>query len=82
MKLAIGAFEEACGKRPVLTRIGGTLPILVALAERNIPTIVSGFALAEDAIHAPNESYRLESLELGEKTARSLYAAFASLPTD
>ncbi|MFP5298700.1 MAG: M20/M25/M40 family metallo-hydrolase, partial [Actinomycetota bacterium] len=49
--LAIEAFEEVTGKPPALTRIGGTLPILVALAERKIPTIISGYALAEDSIH-------------------------------
>ena len=79
MNIAKDAFERATGTRPVLTRIGGTLPILVALAERKIPTIVSGFALAEDAIHAPNESYWLRGLELGEQTARELYAGLAKL---
>lgn len=77
--LAIEAFEEVNGKRPALTRIGGTLPILVALAERKIPTIISGYALAEDSIHAPNESFRLESLELCEATARALLKKLARL---
>lgn len=79
IRLAIDAFEAATGRRPALTRIGGSLPICVALAEREIPTILSGFSLAEDTIHAPNESYRLESLDLGEKTARALYPALAQL---
>ena len=50
-------------------RLGGTLPLLSVLAEQGVPTIVSGFALGADAFHAPNESYRLESLRLGELTA-------------
>jgi hypothetical protein len=41
---------------------------------------VSGFALPDDDIHAPNESYRLESLRLGEAASRELYAALARLP--
>ena len=41
---------------------------------------MSGFALPDDAYHAPNESYRLESLRLGEATARELYVALAELP--
>ena len=61
-------------------RIGGTLPLLAVLAERGIASIVSGFALPDDAYHAPNESYRLESLRLGEATARELYVALAELP--
>ena len=50
------------------------------LAEQRVPTIVSGFALGADAFHAPNESYRLESLRLGELTAAELYRALAGLP--
>jgi hypothetical protein len=45
-----------------------------------MPAIVSGFALPDDAFHAPNESYRLESLRLGEKAARELYLALSDLP--
>ena len=41
--------------------------------------MLSGFALEADAIHAPDESYRLESLALGERAARELYAAFGTL---
>jgi acetylornithine deacetylase/succinyl-diaminopimelate desuccinylase-like protein len=74
------AFEKAVGARPLLTRIGGSLPILAALAERKIPTIVTGFGLPEDQIHAPNESFRLVALEQCEATARELYDAMAKLP--
>jgi hypothetical protein len=41
--------------------------------------VVSGFALPADAPHAPNESYRLASLQLGERTAHELYAALSTL---
>ncbi len=80
LQLAAGAFERACGTPPAFVRLGGTLPLLSVLAEQGIPTIVSGFALGADAFHAPNESYRLESLRLGEATARELYRALAGLP--
>jgi hypothetical protein len=45
-----------------------------------MPVIVSGFAVHADAIHAPNESFRLESLRLGEATARELLGALGALP--
>jgi acetylornithine deacetylase/succinyl-diaminopimelate desuccinylase-like protein len=80
LRLAEAALERACGRPPALVRIGGTLPLLAVLAERGITSIVSGFALPDDAYHAPNESYRLESLRLGEAAARELYAALAELP--
>jgi acetylornithine deacetylase/succinyl-diaminopimelate desuccinylase-like protein len=79
-QLAAGAFERACGTSPAFVRLGGTLPLLAVLARQRIPTIVSGFALGADAFHAPNESYRLESLALGERTARELYDSLSRLP--
>jgi acetylornithine deacetylase/succinyl-diaminopimelate desuccinylase-like protein len=79
LQLAAGALERACGTPPALVRIGGSLPLLAVLADRGITSIVSGFALPDDAYHAPNESYRLESLRLGEATARELYRALAEL---
>jgi acetylornithine deacetylase/succinyl-diaminopimelate desuccinylase-like protein len=79
LRLAAEAIERACGTPPALVRLGGTLPLLAVLAERGVPTILSGFVLPDDAIHAPNESYRLESLRLGERSARELYSALATL---
>jgi acetylornithine deacetylase/succinyl-diaminopimelate desuccinylase-like protein len=78
--LASEAIGRACGTAPAFVRLGGTLPLLAVLAERDVPTIVSGFVLPDDAIHAPDESYRLESLRLGERSARELYAGLAELP--
>jgi acetylornithine deacetylase/succinyl-diaminopimelate desuccinylase-like protein len=79
LRLAGEAIGRACGTPPAFVRLGGTLPLLAVLAERGVPTIVSGFVLPDDAIHAPNESYRLESLRLGERSAGELYAALADL---
>jgi acetylornithine deacetylase/succinyl-diaminopimelate desuccinylase-like protein len=80
LRLGAEAMERACGAPPAFVRIGGTLPLLAVLAERGIATIISGFVLPDDAIHAPNESYRLESLRLGEAAARELYRGLAELP--
>jgi acetylornithine deacetylase/succinyl-diaminopimelate desuccinylase-like protein len=79
LRLAAGAIERATGVAPVMQRSGGSIPVVAELAAAGIPTIVGGFALADDAIHAPNESYRLESLRLGEASARELFAALAQL---
>ena len=79
LRIGAEAIGRACGTPPVFVRLGGTLPLLAVLAERGIATIVSGFALPADAFHAPNESYRLESLRLGEAAARELYRSLAEL---
>jgi acetylornithine deacetylase/succinyl-diaminopimelate desuccinylase-like protein len=77
--LARDAIGRAAGTCPLFVRTGGSIPILGALAQRGIPTILSGFSLDADGIHGPDESYRLESLALGERAARELYAALATL---
>ena len=79
LKLGAEALTEACGTTPALIRSGGSIPVLTAFAERGIPTILSGFTLADDNFHAPDESFRLESLRLGEASARALYKHLAKL---
>ena len=64
---------------PVFVRSGGSIPVVADLAAAGIPTIVSGFSLPDDAFHAPDESYRLKSVELGEAAARELLHALARL---
>ena len=75
---ALQAARRALGD-PALVRSGGTLPILAAFSQRGIPAIVGGYALPEDQIHSPDESYRLASLELGAEAARALYRELAGL---
>ncbi len=79
LALAREAIGRATGMHPLYVRSGGSIPILGALAQRGIPTVLSGFALDGDGIHGPDESYRLESLALGERAARELYASLATL---
>lgn len=77
--LSAEAMGEACGKEPALIRSGGSIAALAGFARRSIPAVLTGFTLTEDALHAPNESYRLESLELGERSARAIYQRLAAL---
>ena len=79
IRLGQDAFERALGVRPLLLRSGGTLPIVPALADRGIPTIVSGFDLPEGNLHSPNERLLVEHFALGVAAARELFTAFAGL---
>lgn len=81
LEAAAEAIEQAAGRSPVFMRLGGTLPIMAALHERGVPTVLTGFALPEDNIHAPNESFSLRSLELCERTARALFARLGGVLT-
>jgi acetylornithine deacetylase/succinyl-diaminopimelate desuccinylase-like protein len=73
------AFERTFGRRPLLVRSGGTLPIVPALADKGIPTIITGFALPESNIHSPNERLLAEYLPLGIETAKELYRSLAEI---
>jgi acetylornithine deacetylase/succinyl-diaminopimelate desuccinylase-like protein len=79
IQLGLDAFERAVGRRPILVRSGGTLPIVPALVEKGIDTIVSGFALPESNVHSPNERLRVEDLERSIAAAQALYTEFANL---
>jgi acetylornithine deacetylase/succinyl-diaminopimelate desuccinylase-like protein len=79
VKIALDAFEHVMGTRPLLSRTGGTLPIVPALVDNGIPTILSGIALPESNIHSPNERVLLEYLPLGVEIARELYTRLAAL---
>jgi acetylornithine deacetylase/succinyl-diaminopimelate desuccinylase-like protein len=79
IQLALDAFERALGVRPLLIRSGGTLPIVPALAEKGIPTVLTGFALPDSNIHSPNEKLELEYLPKGIEAAEELFRAFGAL---
>ena len=77
--LGLDAFERALGVRPLLTRTGGTLPIVSALSDLGIPAIITGFSLPDANIHSPNERLLVEYVELGIAAARALFQEFAAL---
>src|SRR5437763_344506 len=79
IQLGLDAFERAMGKRPLLVRSGGTLPIVPALADKRIPAIVTGFAVPDSNIHSPNERILVEYLPLAVRAATELYLSFAKL---
>jgi acetylornithine deacetylase/succinyl-diaminopimelate desuccinylase-like protein len=80
LRLAAEALRRACGVESAFIRTGGSIPVVAEMAARGYPVIVGGFGLPGDAMHAPDESYSLHSLEWGEAAARELYLALAQLP--
>jgi acetylornithine deacetylase/succinyl-diaminopimelate desuccinylase-like protein len=79
VRLAQDAFEQVFERRPLLVRSGGTLPIVPALADKGIPTIITGIALIESNVHSPNERVLVEYMPKGVDAARACYRAFAAL---
>jgi acetylornithine deacetylase/succinyl-diaminopimelate desuccinylase-like protein len=81
VRLAQDAFERVLKRRPLLLRSGGTLPIVPALADKGIPTILSGFALPGANMHSPNERLLARYVPLGVAAARETLVAFKALPS-
>jgi acetylornithine deacetylase/succinyl-diaminopimelate desuccinylase-like protein len=79
VRLAQDAFERVLGRRPLLLRSGGTLPIIPMLADKGIPTILSGFALPGANMHSPNERLLSRYIPLGVAAARETLVAFGDL---
>jgi acetylornithine deacetylase/succinyl-diaminopimelate desuccinylase-like protein len=60
------AMQEVFGKETVYIRSGGSIPI-VGLFDRylGIPSVMMGFGLPDDNLHAPNEKFHLPNLFRG-----------------
>jgi acetylornithine deacetylase/succinyl-diaminopimelate desuccinylase-like protein len=79
IKLGQDAFERVIGARPLLIRIGGSLPVMSALESKQIPTILTGFDLPEGNIHSPNERFRVDHIALGVETAKELFRSLGAV---
>ncbi|MCL2418784.1 MAG: M20/M25/M40 family metallo-hydrolase [Conexibacteraceae bacterium] len=79
IRLGQDAFERVLGVRPKLVRSGGSLPIVAALADSGIATIISGFSLPDSNIHAPNENLLARYIPLGIETAKALFEELGKL---
>jgi acetylornithine deacetylase/succinyl-diaminopimelate desuccinylase-like protein len=66
IKAATKALHEVWGKGTVFIRSGGSIPI-VGDFDRHLgaPSVMMGFGLPDDNIHAPNEKFHLKNFELG-----------------
>ena len=80
VQLGSAAFERVLGVKPLLVRSGGTLPIVPALADLDIQTVLTGFALPESNVHSPNERFLVRYFELGVETAAAMYTEYKDLP--
>jgi Acetylornithine deacetylase/Succinyl-diaminopimelate desuccinylase and related deacylases len=59
-------LREITGQVPVRVRSGGTSPITSTIRELlGIDTLMFGFSLPADGVHAPNESYAINSIKEG-----------------
>jgi acetylornithine deacetylase/succinyl-diaminopimelate desuccinylase-like protein len=81
VRAASFAYRKGFGAAPVFLRSGGTIPILSAFQKTlGIPTVLMGFALPDDRMHAPNEKFHIPNFFKGIETSIWFMDALARAP--
>jgi acetylornithine deacetylase/succinyl-diaminopimelate desuccinylase-like protein len=66
VKAATRALHEVWGKDTVFIRSGGSIPIVGDFDKHlGLHSVMMGFGLPDDNLHAPNEKFNLKNFELG-----------------
>ncbi|HEV2645436.1 MAG TPA: dipeptidase [Acidobacteriaceae bacterium] len=66
VRVATEAMHQVFGKPTVFVRGGGSIPIVGDfIRELGIPTLLMGFGLPDDNLHAPNEKFHLANFHRG-----------------
>lgn len=79
VRAAAFACKKGFGAFPVFLRSGGSIPVVNAFRESlGIPTVLMGFGLPDDHIHAPNEKFHLPNFYRGIETSIWYLTAVAS----
>jgi acetylornithine deacetylase/succinyl-diaminopimelate desuccinylase-like protein len=59
-------LRQVFGRETVFVRGGGSIPIVADFEHHlKIPTVMMGFGLPDDSLHAPNEKFNLENFYHG-----------------
>jgi len=70
IKAAVIAYTDAFGKEPIFMREGGSIPVVGQFQEfLGLETVLMGFGLPDDKIHAPNERFYLPNFFKGIETS-------------
>ncbi len=65
-RAAVAALEETFGVRPVFRLEGGSVPVVSLVQEKlGVDSILMGFGLPDDNLHAPNEKLHLPNFYRG-----------------
>ncbi|HTK32457.1 MAG TPA: dipeptidase [Candidatus Saccharimonadaceae bacterium] len=78
LQAAVRALERSWAKPPVMVREGGSVPVMTTFqSTHGLPSILMGFGLDDDQVHAPNEKFSLSSYFGGMKSVAYLYEELA-----
>ncbi|MFN2137270.1 MAG: dipeptidase, partial [Candidatus Promineifilaceae bacterium] len=80
MRAAAMALQEVFGREPVYIREGGSIPVVAEFQEYlNLETVMMGFGLPDDRIHAPNERFYLPNFYRGIESVITFFDKYAEL---
>lgn len=66
---ATEAMREVFGKETVFVRGGGSIPVVGDFARQlHVPTVMMGFGLPDDNLHAPNEKFNISNFYRGTES--------------
>ena len=66
VRAALRAMERAFGKKPFLTREGGSIPIVLLFQHiLNAPVVLMGMGLNSENLHSPDEHFTLKNFYRG-----------------
>ncbi len=81
MRAAQFAYHKAFGAEPVFLASGGTIPVVNTFHESlGVPTVLMGFALPDDRMHAPNEKFHLPNFYRGIATSICFLTQVGAMP--
>ncbi len=77
---ALRALEAAFGKKPVLMREGGSIPIVNEFKKYlGAETLLLGLALPDDNAHSPNEKFDLDCYAAGMRLSARLWPELSAI---
>jgi acetylornithine deacetylase/succinyl-diaminopimelate desuccinylase-like protein len=78
MQAAVDAYNNVFGKKPLFSREGGSIPVVATFQSMlGLDTVLMGFGLPDDRLHAPNEKFSLEQFRLGLQTIITFYESLS-----
>ena len=80
VQAASRAVEKGFGRAPVLTREGGSIPVVSTFQEElGVPSVLFGVGLPDENAHAPNEKLDLSNFQNGIIASAYLYEEIAGV---
>lgn len=66
VRTASRALADVWGRKTVFIRMGGSIPVVGDFQQHlGIPTVLMGYGLPDDSLHAPNEKFSLRNFHKG-----------------